>query len=136
MDVLGMDHVGLIVADVERSKQFYGTVLGIDEVPRPASFTFPGAWFRRGRAEFHLIGEGEAGRAGQVVASYRADEMQRGYATHIALEVADIEAAQAHLAAQGVPLVGGPQQRGDGVTQLYILDPDGYIIELFAWTKG
>ena len=28
-----------------------------------------------------------------------------------------------------------PRPRGDGVMQLYIRDPDGYVIEFFAWQK-
>jgi len=38
-----------------------------------------------------------------------------------------------HLRAHDVEIVGGPRPRGDGVQQLYICDPDGYIIELFVW---
>jgi catechol 2,3-dioxygenase-like lactoylglutathione lyase family enzyme len=133
MEIKGLDHVALIVQDVERSRQFYGDVLAMQEVPRPANFTFPGAWFRQGNAEIHLIGEGEPGRAAEVVASYRPAEMKRGYACHTAFEVVNLAAAMAHLEAQTIPLVGGPQQRGDGVTQIYVCDPDGYIIELFAY---
>jgi catechol 2,3-dioxygenase-like lactoylglutathione lyase family enzyme len=33
-----------------------------------------------------------------------------------------------------VEIVGGPRPRGDGVQQIFIYDPDGYMIELFAWT--
>ncbi len=42
---LGLQHCGLIVSDLERSRQFYGEALGLPEVPRPANFTFAGAWF-------------------------------------------------------------------------------------------
>ncbi|NJN15957.1 MAG: glyoxalase [Oscillochloris sp.] len=131
MEILDMDHAALVVCDVERSRSFYTQVLGMDEVPRPVTFRFPGAWFRKGRAEFHLIGEAEAGRAATIQPAYYERELRRGYLPHLALEVADLAAAQAHLAALNVPIVGGPQPRGDGVIQLYIRDPDGYVIELF-----
>jgi catechol 2,3-dioxygenase-like lactoylglutathione lyase family enzyme len=49
MDVLSVDHVALVVRDVDRTRQFYVELLGLEEIPRPATFTFPGAWFRRGR---------------------------------------------------------------------------------------
>jgi catechol-2,3-dioxygenase len=59
--------------------------------------------------------------------------MKRGYAAHIAFMVEDLEEVQRHLQELNVPVVGGPQPRGDGVEQLYVCDPDGYIVELFWW---
>ncbi len=90
MEIRRLDHAALLVKDVERSRRFYGQVLGMEEVPRPSNFTFPGAWFRKGRAEIHLIGEAEPGRAAQVQpGGYRPDELSVGYAAHIAFEVVD-----------------------------------------------
>ena len=66
MEIRRLDHAALLVKDVERSRRFYGQVLGMEEVPRPSNFAFPGAWFRKGVAEIHLIGEAEPGRAAQV----------------------------------------------------------------------
>ena len=37
-----------------------------------------------------------------------------------------------HLHTLNVEIVGGPRQRGDGVQQVFICDPDGYLIELFV----
>jgi catechol 2,3-dioxygenase-like lactoylglutathione lyase family enzyme len=135
MEIVGLDHVAILSGDVERSRAFYGGVLGMQEVPRPASFSFPGAWFRQGRAEVHVIGEAEPGRAADAHPGYRADEHARGYATHVAFEVADLDAARAHLESRGVSLVGQPRPRGDGPIQMYVADPDGYVVELFAWPK-
>ena len=91
------------------------------------------AWFRKGHAEIHLIGEAEPDRVSQVQPGYRREEQSRGYAAHIAFEVDDLEAAMQHLRALNVEIVGGPRPRGDGVQQMYICDPDGYMIELFVW---
>lgn len=132
MQIRSMDHAALIVHDVERSRWFYSTILGMTEVPRPATFSFPGAWFRSGSAEVHLIGEAEAGRAATLQPAFYERELRRGYLPHIAFEVPDLEAARRHLDQLEVPIVGGPQARGDGITQLYIRDPDGYVIEIFA----
>ncbi len=134
MEIRKLDHASLLVKDVERSRRFYSQVLGMEEVPRPHNFDFPGAWFRKGSAELHLIGEAEPGRAAQVhPGGYRREEMARGYGSHIAFEVNDLEEAQQHLRACGVEVVGGPRPRGDGVLQMYICDPDNYIVELFVW---
>ena len=136
MEVRSLNHAALLVKDVDRSRYFYGQVLGMKEVPRPSSFDFPGAWFRAGHTEIHIIGEAEAGRAVQVQpGGYRRDELSRGYGAHIAFEVADLEAAQQRLRSFDVEIVGGPRQRGDGVMQMYILDPDNYVVELFVFEE-
>ena len=127
-----LQHCGLIVADLGRSRQFYGEALGFDEVPRPANFVFEGAWFQVGEDQIHLLVEGETtGRAG---AEDPGPSVATGLATHIALEVDDLAVAMGRLEEHAVPLVGGPMPRGDGYDQVFILDPDGYVIELFEHT--
>ena len=134
-DVRGLNHAALLVSDVERSRRFYGEVLGLDEITRPESFTFPGAWFRRRDTEIHLIAEQEPGRAAQRHPGYEDGEIGRGFGTHIAFEVGSLAGAQRRLAEMDVPVAGGPRPRGDGVQQLYVRDPDGYVVELFAWEE-
>jgi len=130
--VARLQHVGLIVSDLERSRRFYGQVLGLEEVPRPANFTFAGAWFRFGETEIHLLAEADTtGRAG---APEPGPSAAFGLVGHIALAVEDLEAAVARLEENAVPLIGGPMPRGDGVTQVFFRDPDGHVLELFEWT--
>ena len=135
MEIRSLDHAALFVSDVERSRYFYGQVLGMEEIPRPSNFAFPGAWFRKGRAEVHLIGADDPKRVAQIYHGYHADELSRGHGSHIAFLIDDLEEAQQHLRKHDVPLVGGPRPRGDGVMQMYVCDPDGYIVELFVWQK-
>lgn len=133
MDIRSLNHVSLLVRDVERSRQFYNQILGMEEVPRPATFNFPGAWLRKGSVIIHLVGEAEPGRVDQVYpGTYNPDELSRGYGSHIAFEVADLESALHHLRTHNIEIVGGPRPRGDGVTQFYICDPDRYVLEFFA----
>jgi catechol 2,3-dioxygenase-like lactoylglutathione lyase family enzyme len=127
-----LQHCALVVADLDRSRHFYGEALGLQEVPRPPNFTFAGAWFRFGESEIHLLVEADTtGRAG---APDPGPSGAFGLVSHVALEVEDLEAALARLEENGVPLIGGPMPRGDGVTQVFFRDPDGYILELFRWT--
>ena len=130
MDIQSLGHCGLVVCDLEKSRWFYGTVLGMEEVPRPKTFKFGGAWFRSGGCEVHLVlakdtvapaGFPDAGAA-----------ICTGLATHLAFEVPDLEKVIATLEKHGVEIKGGPMARGDGVMQLYLHDPDGYLIEFFA----
>jgi catechol 2,3-dioxygenase-like lactoylglutathione lyase family enzyme len=127
-----IQHVGLVVSDLERSRRFYAEALGLEEVPRPSNFTFDGAWFRFGGTELHLLAEEHTtGGAGQGDAGEGA---ARGLTSHLAFEVDDLEHALTTLRRHGVELEGGPMPRGDGVTQVFFLDPDGYVLELFQWT--
>jgi catechol 2,3-dioxygenase-like lactoylglutathione lyase family enzyme len=127
-----LQHCGLIVADLERSRRFYGAALGLEEVSRPSNFVFEGAWFQVGDDQLHLLVENDTtGRAGTGDPGPSA---RVGLATHIALEVDDLDAARARLDGHGVSLIGGPMPRGDGYDQLFMRDPDGYVIELFQYT--
>src|SRR5262245_52764364 len=56
--VQGLDHVTIVVADLERSRKFYCDALGMQEVPRPG-FSFLGKWFQAGKTQIHLILEHE-----------------------------------------------------------------------------
>jgi glyoxylase I family protein len=127
-----LDHGALLVADEGRARAFYVDGLGLREVPRPANFDFPGLWVAVGDQQLHIVGEAERGRARAVHAGYRDDELARGYATHLALEVDDLGAYLALLDERGIVLVGGPRDRGDGVQQAYVTDPDGHVIEIMA----
>jgi catechol 2,3-dioxygenase-like lactoylglutathione lyase family enzyme len=127
-----IQHVGLVVSDLERSRRFYREALALEEVPRPPNFRFDGAWFRFGEYELHLLAEAHTtGGAGQPDAGAGATQ---GLTHHLAFEVDDLEAACARLAEKGVALAGGPMPRGDGVTQVFFLDPDGYVLEYFERT--
>src|SRR5439155_18535051 len=91
VEIRRLDQAALLVKDVERSRRFYGQVLGMEEVPRPSNFTFSGAWFRKGYAEIQLIGEAEPGRAAQVQpGGYCPDELSFGSDAPIAFEVANL----------------------------------------------
>jgi catechol 2,3-dioxygenase-like lactoylglutathione lyase family enzyme len=127
-----LQHCGLIVADLERSRRFYGGALGLDEVPRPGNFVFEGAWFQVGEDQLHLLVQSETtSRAG---AEDPGPSAAVGLANHIALEVDDLEGACRRLAEHDVQLIGGPMPRGDGYEQVFAFDPDGHVIELFQHT--
>jgi catechol 2,3-dioxygenase-like lactoylglutathione lyase family enzyme len=127
-----IQHLGLVVSDLDRSRRFYSEALGLEEVPRPPNFTFAGAWFRFGGTEIHLLAEADTtGGAGQGDPGSGAT---RGLTHHLAFEVDDLDAACARLEENSVSLAGGPMPRGDGVTQVFFRDPDGHVLELFQWT--
>jgi catechol 2,3-dioxygenase-like lactoylglutathione lyase family enzyme len=112
-------HVSLQVKDLARSCAFYREVLQLESIPRPA-FRSQGAWFGlNADQQLHLIG----GRTEPVSSAIRGN--------HFALEVETLEQCTTQLKALGVPF-SGPQQRSDGAVQVFLTDPDGHVIELFA----
>jgi glyoxylase I family protein len=130
--LLGIQHSALVVSDLERSRRFYGGAIGMEELERPQTFTFRGAWFRAGSEELHLIlAEDTTSPAGWKEPGKSA---LTGLAAHVALEVDDLAAARARLDGNGIGLFTGPLERGDGIVQVYVRDPDGHLIELFERT--
>lgn len=118
MEIVSLEHAALNVSDLEASKKFYGVGLGLKEVPRP-DFDFAGAWYALGESQqLHLIEEKSL-----VPTSNRRNH-------HFALRVRDIEAVEAQLKANGIKIAMGPHVRPDLVAQIFVSDPDGYIIEL------
>ena len=114
-----LNHVALHVKDVEKSCEFYGAVLRLEPIPRPA-FTFPGAWFRLGQSqELHLIG------------NRREEVHSHNRGNHYALRADNLDEWEAHFKKLGAPYL--PQRnRPDGARQIYVIDPDGHHIEMFT----
>ena len=119
MTILQLNHVALYISDVKRSTQFYGSVLRLQPIPRPA-FNFPGAWFQLGPGqELHLI----AGRDEPFLTSNGNN--------HFALRVDDLDEWVRHLKKVGAQF--NPRKaRPDGAWQVFLRDPDGHVIELFT----
>lgn len=114
----GAHHVSLIVADIRRSRGFYGELLGLEEIERP-DFGLPGAWYQAGAVQLHLL-EPPADRD-----SGRPPETLTPLAAHLAFEVEDYEAVRESLEAAGVEVLG----LGAEVGQLFARDPDGNVLE-------
>ncbi|MCA9050435.1 MAG: VOC family protein [Planctomycetaceae bacterium] len=127
-----IDHVTLVVRDVEAARRFYVGLLGMKEVRRPA-FSFPGAWFQAGATLVHLIEEhSESGPAGFPQEVLKKSSRNH----HFAFEVDDARAAAQTLKQLGIPLVDDAKLRPDGAVQVFLTDPDGHVIELSSSPPG
>lgn len=117
MEILSLEHVAVNVSDLEASIKFYRDGLGLKEMDRP-DFDFNGAWFELGGSQqLHLIEQADL-----AFVSNRINH-------HFALQVNDINGVKATLEHNSVKIAMGPTKRPDGVTQIFVTDPDGYVIE-------
>ncbi len=124
MQLKSLGHVVLKVRSLERSIAFYRGVLGMKEVAR---YRGTMAFFSLG-ASHHDLGLLEVGEFAEAP----ADAGVGLY--HVAFKVGDsldeLRECKAHLEKHGVPILG---MSDHGVSQsLYLADPDGIEIELYA----
>ena len=132
ISVRTLDHVTLVVDDLEASRAFYVGVLGMLEVPRPG-FSFDGLWFQSGPTQIHLILEHDgSGPAGNLVPA----EFRGSRTHHFAFQVDDVYACVERLRELEVPIAAGPKERPDGAVQVFVCDPDGHVVELTSMSAS
>lgn len=129
IQVKRIDHVTLVVKDLDVSRQFYVETLGMQEVERPG-FRFAGLWFQAGTTQIHLILEHDESGPARV---FVPEQCSMSRTRHFAFEVDDAMQAASRLEELRIPIVVGPKQRPDGPTQLYIFDPDQNLVELYSY---
>jgi catechol 2,3-dioxygenase-like lactoylglutathione lyase family enzyme len=141
MSRLRIHHVGVTVAQLERSLAFYRDLLGFrvigisDDEDIGAIVGIPGARAR--------IADLDAGN-GQILELAEYDPASRGEpgrgphtagSCHLSFQVGNLRSALSHLAAAGVTPIGETVRlEGEGVWQgctiVYLRDPDRVTIEL------
>jgi len=131
MDIQGIHHASLPVADLDRSRRFYVDIMGLREIERPP-FDFPGAWFEVGAQQLHLIvGTSSTFRDGKGVDSRDI---------HVAVRVRSFRATLAFLESKGYREDADDdflrmkvnRHATAGFPQIYVIDPDRNVIEINA----
>jgi len=126
IQVKSLDHVTIVVKDLDSSRQFYVAGLGMREVPRPG-FSFPGLWFQAGATQIHLIGEHPRG---SPAGNPSPEQFRTSRSHHFAFLVEDVTAAYTRALELELKIVSPPKARPDGFVQLFLHDPDGHVVEL------
>ncbi len=117
IEVVKHNHVALHVKDIAASTKFYRDVMGLEPVAVPDSLKAIRSWFKLGTdQQIHLL----AGR------DFDVKNDRNG--SHFALFVTSITAAEKYLTQHKMSF--HKQVRFDGAVQIYVADPDGYLIEL------
>lgn len=115
--VTTLHHVNVTVpAELEAAtKEFYGSVLGLQQVPKPAASRQSGAWYQVGATQLHLSVEDGTDNA----ASSR----------HVCFAVDDLAATEKRFRDAGVKIV--PDARPvPGSPRFYVRDPGGNQLEI------
>lgn len=117
MNVGGMNHFTILAKDLEETRAFYTSVLGLKEGYRPP-LEFPGAWFYVGRnAILHVIQRAPL------------PDAAGGVFDHMAFSATDLPGTLQRLKSLDIAyeLI---HQVGSEVWQVFFHDPNGAKIEL------
>jgi catechol 2,3-dioxygenase-like lactoylglutathione lyase family enzyme len=120
MSVIGIDHVQLAMpaGQEEQARSFYGEVLGLPEIPKPADLARRGGcWFESTRVKIHL------GVDKNFHPATRA---------HPGLLVDDLQDISARCRERGFEMVPGGSLQG--YERVFVNDPFGNRLELLQKT--
>lgn len=133
MSYQGINHVALVITDLERSRHFMGEILGLERHPKMPR------WYRVGDCAVHLLGPmPDAG----------ADASLYHHHQHLAIQVDDVRAVLARLMAHSlepfqinselephvVTDLDDPLDYGTG--SVLVRDPDGNLFEFLEIGRG
>ncbi len=118
LGITHIDHCSVLITDVAKARQFYGTVLGLREIPAPAEFDFVAIWYDLGGTYLHLL---------------LKDKPDTISPRHFCLHVRDAVAARKELMAKGVSI--DETVKIAAADRFFIRDPDGNRIELLQWQR-
>lgn len=123
-----LQHFTIEPSDLERTKNFYCDVLGLEDGDRPP-LGFPGYWlYSGGVATVHLLGERKP-REGIVVRGTEKKFDDTGRFDHIAFAATDLAGVRARLQKHNVKYREQIVPR-TGAGQIFLYDPDGVGVEL------
>ena len=133
MRVVGIDHVGILVTDLESALRFYTETLGLPapEIESIAEPPIRRACLRLGDVELELIEAADPERTMMRLLPHRHPGVY-----HVGLRVTDVDGAASELRERGVPVVDGVRE-GESMRIQY-LHPDaaqGAMFELVQRKK-
>src|ERR1700749_474621 len=123
-----LQHFTIEPSDLERTKDFYCDVLGLENGDRPP-LGFPGYWlYSGGVPTVHLLGARQPGPGARVrPEGVKMDDT--GRLDHIAFAATGFDSMRQRLRDKGVQFRENIVPRS-GAAQLFLFDPDGVGVEL------
>lgn len=117
-NLIHLHHASIIVADTQRSLDFYCGVLGLKTDDSRPDLGYPGAWLQLGSQQIHLLQVPDPDLG-------RQPPEHGGRDRHIAIGVRDISAVADALDAAAVSYT----RSRSGRAALFCRDPDGNVLE-------
>lgn len=117
MRTIELHHVNVTVPEAveQATKDFYGSVLGLTQVPKPEGSRKSGAWYQIGATQVHLSVEDEADGSPST--------------RHVCFAVPDLGATEKRFRDAGVEVL--PDERPvAGTVRFYVRDPGGNLLEI------
>jgi catechol 2,3-dioxygenase-like lactoylglutathione lyase family enzyme len=132
MPLTHIEHYLIAADDMQRTKEWYCTVLGLEEGWHP-DFGFPVYWLYLGGVDVVHISQ-SAKQAGDIQKAYLGRTSQdagagTGAIDHIAFRASGLRDMMAHLRREGVSF-NERRANGQALYQLFMLDPNGIKVEL------
>jgi len=119
LQVTSLDHVSILITNVEVSRRFYRDVLGLREIPKPKLFDFVALWFElEGAQTLHLL---------------KKPQPDTRSPRHFALRVRDVPEARRYFADRGV--LTEETTKIQDCDRFFVYDPDGNRIEIIQWEQ-
>lgn len=132
--LLGFEHVGMTVSDIDRAVAFYCDLLGLNLVMRKPVDRGEAAFFDTGAGMLELFAP-----VATTVDGFRDVPLHEAGLRHITFAYSDLSEVLARLTAAGVEIIEGPRPaRNTDLLKLvaFVRDPDGILVELVERGAG
>ncbi|GLJ15391.1 hypothetical protein SUGI_0252600 [Cryptomeria japonica] len=118
-----LNHISMVVTSIEDSINFYENVLGFIRVKRPGSFNFNGAWLFNYGIGIHLLQSANPEKVVHKEINPRDN--------HISFQCDDMQGVERKMQEMKIKYVKRiVEDEGIYVDQLFIHDPDGFMVEV------
>ena len=121
--IIGIDHVQVAApaGREDEARRFYGGLLGLGEVPKPALLVARGGvWFRVGEQELHVGVADEFAPAAKAHPAFRVGSVE------------ELEELAERLTSHGVEIRWADPAEIPGTVRFFAVDPWGNRVELVA----
>ena len=115
--LIALHHVNVTVtAELEAAtKNFYGAVLGLKQIPKPATSRQSGAWYEIGETQLHL--------------SVKDEAREQLSSSHVCFAVSDLAEAERKFREARVEIIPDPEPNPNS-PRFFVRDPGGNLLEI------